>query len=183
MRFFSKKKLIILGIIILGLMALYFLIPQIYFFYNYYYPSWKIGRAYKEFEKGFLDYLRKDTFGGKTPEETYNLYLDALKKGDLELASKYYWWERQVKEKERLEKLAEEGKLQDYIDSLPHWSEMEEEEYWDPDGRRYSYKYVRKEDETFYDILLKRERTIPAGEYEGEITFQLNKQANIWKLY
>jgi hypothetical protein len=31
-----------------------------------------------------------DTFGGKTPAETLSLYIDALKKGDYELASKYF---------------------------------------------------------------------------------------------
>ncbi len=133
MRFLSRKKIVISGILILGLALLYFLIPYSYYSYH----SWKINKDYKEFEKSFLDYLKSDVYGGKTPEETYNLYLSALKKGDLELASKYYWWERQVKEKERLEKLATEGKLQDYIDSFPNWSEMKEEEYWDPNGKRY----------------------------------------------
>jgi len=31
-----------------------------------------------------------DTFGGKTPAETLQLYIDALKNGDFELASKYF---------------------------------------------------------------------------------------------
>ena len=182
MRFFSKKKIVILGIVILGLVVLYFLIPQAY----YYYQSWKIGQTYKEFEESFLEYLRADTFGGKTPQETYEMYLEALKQGDLELASKYYWWERQVKEKERLEKLAEEGKLQDYIDSFPDWAELKEEEYWDPDGRRYSWIEILEE-----PIKIKlplgggeyQEDVLEPGEYKQEIIFHLNKHANIWKLY
>ena len=31
-----------------------------------------------------------DTYGGKTPAETLRLYIDAVKKGDYELASKYF---------------------------------------------------------------------------------------------
>lgn len=34
--------------------------------------------------------LRADTYGGKTPEETLALFIDALKKGDADLASKYF---------------------------------------------------------------------------------------------
>ena len=31
-----------------------------------------------------------DTYGGKTPAETLSMYIDAVKKGDYELASKYF---------------------------------------------------------------------------------------------
>jgi hypothetical protein len=31
-----------------------------------------------------------DTYGGKTPAETLSLYIEAVKKGDYELASKYF---------------------------------------------------------------------------------------------
>ena len=36
-----------------------------------------------------------DTYGGATPEETLQLFIDALKKGDVELASKYFVVEKQ----------------------------------------------------------------------------------------
>lgn len=35
------------------------------------------------------DLQKNDTYGGKTPEETLDLYIQALKAGDIELASKY----------------------------------------------------------------------------------------------
>jgi|SRR3989344_4978474 len=34
--------------------------------------------------------MRADTYGGKTPEETLKLFVEALKKEDVELASKYF---------------------------------------------------------------------------------------------
>ena len=34
--------------------------------------------------------MRADTYGGKTPEETLKLFIEALKKEDVELASKYF---------------------------------------------------------------------------------------------
>ena len=34
--------------------------------------------------------MTADTYGGKTPQETLDMFVDALKKGDVELASKYF---------------------------------------------------------------------------------------------
>ena len=150
--------------------------------YNYY-ESWKIGRAYHKFEQGFTDYLKSDTYGGATPEETYTLFVKTLKSGDIESASKYFYWEHQVPEQEKLQKMKDEGKLEEYINGLPDWGEMKEEEYWDKDGRRYGYEYIQTKDEVIYDDLLGKERTIPAGEYKNDITFWSNNQANIWKIY
>ena len=44
----------------------------------------------------------QDTFGGETPEETLEMYIEALKVGDVELASKYFRLEDQDGELNRL---------------------------------------------------------------------------------
>lgn len=147
------------------------------------YQSWRIGHAYRMFEEGFLGILKEDTYGGKTPQETYEMFVGALKKGDLEEAGKYFYWEYQIIKQEKFEKMRDENKLEEYITSLPKWGEMTEEEYWDKDGKRYSYELFSEEEETIYDQLSKEEVTFPAGKYKVRITFQLNKQANIWKIY
>jgi len=51
------------------------------------------------------DYNAKmaDTYGGKTPQETLQLYIAAVEKGDYELASKYFVIEGQKGELESLE--------------------------------------------------------------------------------
>lgn len=43
-----------------------------------------------------------DTYGGKTPEETLQLFTDALKKGDINLASKYFLLDKQELELNKL---------------------------------------------------------------------------------
>lgn len=43
-----------------------------------------------------LDAEKADTYGGETPEETWALFLDALKKQDFELASKYFVTDKQA---------------------------------------------------------------------------------------
>lgn len=62
---------------------------------------------------------KNDFDGGKTPEETLDLFIEALKAGDIEKASKYYVLEKQVEEFRSLREAAtkDEG-LQGNIDNL-----------------------------------------------------------------
>jgi hypothetical protein len=45
---------------------------------------------YMQAVKRYEDAQRADTYGGKTPQETIDLFVAALKQGDVELASKYF---------------------------------------------------------------------------------------------
>ena len=184
-----KKKIIILSlsIIVIGIL-LYIFGPYLYYQAVNYYQAWQIKQKAEKFEQAYLDFLKNDTYGGKTPQETYELYVEALKKGDIDLAVKYYWWEKQVAEKERLEKLKAEGKLQEYVDSLPKWEEMTEEEYWDPNGAMYVKTKIYTEPHMVKlptpDFEGKTELIVPPGEeVVFSVNFQLNKYSNIWKLY
>lgn len=49
-----------------------------------------------------------DTYGGKTPAETLQLYIDALKKNDFELASKYFVQKNRNMQKEKLASFSKE---------------------------------------------------------------------------
>ena len=74
-------------------------------------------------EEGDLEeYLAKkdelyaqDIYGGETPEETLTLFIDALKAGDVELASKYFKLEDQERELDRLNNLDEDN-IKNYIE-------------------------------------------------------------------
>jgi len=181
MRKSINKKILSIGVFIIIIAALIF---SGYFLLKPYYQSWKIGYDWKRFENEFNKFLKEDKYGGKTPQETYNLFVETLKKGDIESASQYFYWERQEIKRQEFQKLKDENKLNEYIDNLPKWEELKEEEEYKVEGeKRYSYKYKIEKDENFYDPLLEKERTIPVGEYQSWIIFQLNKQANIWKIY
>jgi hypothetical protein len=77
-------------------------------------------RAYEKAEKAYVEAMTADTYGGKTPQETLDLFVAALRAGDVELASKYFMLDdnlsRQgwvdyltaVKEKGLLSKMAED---------------------------------------------------------------------------
>jgi len=153
--------------------------------YNYY-EGWKIGRAYHKFEQGFTDYLKSDTYGGATPEETYKLFVETLKSGDIESASKYFYWEHQVPEQKKLQKMKDEGNLEEYINGLPDWGQMKEEEYGVSGTKKVSWMETLDKPTTIQvpdgsgGTL---EHTFKPGEYKQEVDFQLNQQANIWKIY
>ncbi len=46
---------------------------------------------------------REDTYGGNTPEETLQFFIDALKNGDTDLAAKYFVVDKQEEWREKLE--------------------------------------------------------------------------------
>jgi hypothetical protein len=150
------------------------------------YQQWKFNRWAENFNKGLEDYFKNDTYGGKTPQETYSLYIAALQRGDTDAASKYFYWERQVAQKQKLDELKAKGELQKYIADLPKWAELREEEYWDKDGRRYTWEEILKEPVTTQlpdGAGGYIEHTFKPGKYKQEIILQFNKPANIWKIY
>lgn len=169
--------------IILCLIIFAAVLFAIFYYVRPYYQSWKIGHDYQKFENAYIDYFKNDIYGGKTPQETYNMYLDALKKGNVELASRYFFWKNQNEQKQKLTDLKTKGELQNYINGLPKWEELKEEEYWDKDGKQYSYEFVREKDEKYFDDLLQKEDVLKAGKYRASVIFQINTYANIWKIY
>jgi hypothetical protein len=94
--------------------------------WNYFYRNApeRVGKdmtfiwQWKMYAGGMKVAYAKDTYGGATPEETLQLFVDALKKGDIELAAKYYIPEKQEEIFHNLEKGKENGNLEKYIEYL-----------------------------------------------------------------
>lgn len=175
----NKKLFYILFTIIIVAAVVY----VAWFWFGDYYYSWRIGYQWKNFEREWNNYFKNDKFGGATPEETYKMFVNELKRGNIENASQYFYWEKQIDEQDRLQKMKDEGKLEEYINNLPKWSDLKEEEYSVSDERQYSYQVVYPNETKIYDPLSEKEITFPAGIGKSIINFQLNKQANIWKIY
>lgn len=55
----------------------------------YFSPEMRQQREAQEYWEDLQAEYENDTYGGETPEETLALFIDALEKGDIELASKY----------------------------------------------------------------------------------------------
>ena len=73
-------------------------LASLYFFQTYFSPEKRAERKLAELERLYAE----DTYGGQTPEETLQLFIDALKAGDIDLASKYFVIEDREKSKQQL---------------------------------------------------------------------------------
>ena len=89
------------------------------------YKNWKWWQGVKneaaKFEKEIADKKAKiaaDTYGGKTPQETLDMFIAAVEKGDYELASKYFVVERQEKWKDNLASIIKDNKLNFFLSPL-----------------------------------------------------------------
>lgn len=65
-------------------------------------------------EKEYITAMTADTYGGQTPEETLQLFIEALKAGDIELASKYFALETNTQDPNYLTR----KKWEDYLKSI-----------------------------------------------------------------
>ena len=58
----------------------------------------KSAEAFQKAEQELYQKMMADTYGGKTPQETLELFIAAVEKGDYELASRYFVKSKQEEE-------------------------------------------------------------------------------------
>lgn len=144
--------------------------------------KWEAQRLQNQWEKPY----REDKYGGKTPEETYDLFLDALRKGDTTLASKYFVIEKQDDWNKTLNEYQKKNKLIDFINELENTKKIwiktkSSSNTLFKDIISYEYKVLVTKDTTvdFEGKTL----NVPAGNYTNETTFELNTFSKIWKIH
>lgn len=138
--------------------------------------NWEAKRLQAQWEKPY----REDTYGGKTPEETYDMFLEALREGNTTLASKYFVIEKQDDWKKTLEEYGNNNLLVSFV------SELEE--------TRKVWKKTKESNETMvsfeYQTLIEKgskatidgqEVEIPAGNYTNESVFT-KYPSGVWKI-
>ncbi len=89
---FASKKFVI------AFLAIIMVVAGGYFVWDRYFSETGKARrrlteqveAYQKQEKTYIEAMTADTYGGKTPKETLDLFVAAVRKGDTELASKYF---------------------------------------------------------------------------------------------
>lgn len=90
-------------------------------FNRYFLDSMIMGTKMRIVEKNIAKQEQKykaDTYGGKTPQETYALFLEALEKKDIELASKYFVLDKQEEYKSLLEEVDKNEKWELMMNDL-----------------------------------------------------------------
>ncbi|MBI2050005.1 MAG: hypothetical protein HYT35_00925 [Candidatus Staskawiczbacteria bacterium] len=181
-----KKILKFTGIFLLTLFILY-LGAEIGFQVKYKLELWKTDRAMEKFNKSIEELFKSDIYGGNTPEETFNLFVDALKNEDVDLAIKYIVIdiERRQRYYDDFNKMQQKGELKDYAEALPKWEEFEQvkDNYNDWEKRATVEHGTKvKEPMKVYDQVLKVETVIQPGIYTDYSIILIKNQNNIWKI-
>jgi hypothetical protein len=146
---------------------------------NYFNP---ITLRQKELERGYKEYtnaiskaeqtLKNDSYGGHTPEETLTIFIDALKKGDIELASKYFSLNTNMQSPDYLTRkkwldwlnsLKKEGQISVMIDNIEKMAK--------PD-------LTQRLNDNDYKFILRTEN----GVVGAIIDMELNKYSGVWKI-
>ncbi len=140
------------------------------------YNEWKFQREYEKLAEPYYN----DTIGGSTPEETYNMFIDALKNGDVELASKYFIEYKQDNWLKTLQEYEKEGVLLSFVEELEDTKNIWEKSEESNEGTvSFTYQVLIEKDGTA--IFEGQEIDVPAGNYTNESTF--TKYPNgVWKI-
>ena len=126
--------------------------------------------------------LRLDRHGGQTPEQTWQMFIEALKKQDLDLASKFFVLERQGDKEDEFVKLKQENVLQEWINKLPTTDKLTQT-YSTENTARYQYTKMTLEKDTEAIFEDTGEKIIlPAGDYGADIYFTRNPRTQKWKI-
>ena len=107
-----KKTLVILGVVGAVILVVFGWLTQGFWWRKY--QENKILREYAALENAY----KNDPYGGSTPEETLALFIDALKKGDAELASNYFIPEKREEYKKAVTNWIRLGKNNDIATQL-----------------------------------------------------------------
>lgn len=152
--------------------------------------QWKANKAAEAFNKAIIEMFKQDTYGGKTPEETFNLFVDALKNEDVDLAVKYFVLDpdRRARYWKQFNNLKQGGKLKEYAEDWPKWEEFEiiKDDYnnWE-DRAMVEHSRYYSEPET---VQLPDgaggyiETVLPAGYYVDYAPVFTKNTNNIWKI-
>lgn len=118
----SKRKIIFttLAVVVIGALSIW-LGPGFYNDYKNWRFTKQMNQVAEELDKAGKDEYKAmmaDIYGGKTPQETLKLYIEAVEKGDYELASRYFVFDKQEEWNDNLSKAAEAGKIGNLLPPL-----------------------------------------------------------------
>lgn len=129
----------------------------------------KNTEEFVELYEGWQRQLSEDTYGGKTPQETLNMFIEVLRNEDLELASKYFAPEMDEENPEKmtwqghleyLQGMKEKGFIQRMVDEFENF---DDDFRWSENVHWFTFN---NED----------------GSIELEIPVSLNKNSGVWKI-
>lgn len=181
------KKVTKFVLILLLFLVVLYLGAEFGFQTKYYLDLWKSDRAMKNFNESITEMFKGDTDGGATPEETFNLFVTALKNENIDLAVKYIVLDIERKQRyyDEFNKMKQEGKLKEYIEDWPKWEDWSQtkDNYadWESRAEVYYGKTINKS-MIIYDPYLEENTEIQPGTYVQQDIVFVKNQNNIWKI-
>jgi hypothetical protein len=109
----------------------------------------------------------QDPYGGKTPQEVYHLFLQALEKQDIDLAVKYFAFEKREKIRTSLVNIRDSGKWQIMYDDLS--------------GKTADIEFEAQEGGDYFVNIQPKQRDPDVG-LRASIRIEKNLNSNLWKL-
>ena len=134
MKIFKKKQI---KIVLLIIVAITFSV-WLFGFILLKYENFKEIQSQKEKIEQMEKTIKNDTYGGKTPEETLQMFIDAVEAGDYELASKYFTVEKRERELDTLQKTSQNNNIDFLLGYL--YQTMNSGGYFSTDGKIYTIK-------------------------------------------
>jgi hypothetical protein len=120
---------------------------------------------YTEWEKNYNKAMTEDVYGGKTPQETLDMFIDALRKGDVDLASKYFMLNSvgRVNQEsvEGLKKIKEENRIVSVVEVIA----------------KLNFDKIHSSADTAWFTFLNSE-----GIVEYSAILKLNEFSKVWKI-
>jgi hypothetical protein len=159
MLYTARKKKIILGLLILIIIA-----GGINYFGLDWYRSYREISYLEKMEKRYVEAMTADTYGGKTPQETLDMFVEALKAGDIELAGKYFLSDENLSRDHWLDML-NDIKNRDLLDEMAKDLEELARPVEGDDSNDFAFEILGSD-----------------GTVVVLIDLQLNKYSNVWKI-
>ncbi len=130
-------------------------------------------QKYLAWQKNYESAMKADIYGGKTPEETLKMFIDALKKGDVELASKYFAIEENTKDPNYLTRKKWEDALRQSMeaDQLSRVIDIV--------SRAISDKETTTMANVAWFIVYKKDNP---KDLEADINLHFNTYSQVWKI-
>jgi len=192
-----KNKVLKIGLWVVG--VIFVMLTILYILGTYrlqienYFETQRYEKMMAKYEKEkaeILEMQKNDTYGGKTPEETLDLYIQALKAGDIELASKYYEISLEnasLREKKlgALKKDLDDKLIDLSIKNLNLILDLGYRKFINDNEYVITYKYFTEDNSTSTMVSGATEYVwlVPAGSEESfSKAFRLNPYTKVWKI-
>lgn len=131
--------------------------------------SFLLNREAKRIQQEFERPYREDKYGGKTPEETFDLFLEALRKDDIDLASKYFVLDKQEQWRKTLENLKKNNAYDEMLVEM-EYARGNSRKITENNGVKFVYE-ITIEKEQIVEFLGEN-ITLPPGKYGAEIVLE-----------